>query len=92
MSDPFTDPPADSSGWIRHLIQETKRLGEVIVDEGKGNARDHAEIMKCIAELDKAQSVTERDVKVLVAKVSAAVSAAVAFVMWLIRDGIGGFG
>ena len=70
MSDPFADPPVDSSGWIRHLIEETKRLGDVIVDQDKSNGKAHAEIMKCIAELDKAQSVTERDIKVLVAKVN----------------------
>ena len=79
---------SDDSGWVRHLIEETKRLGDVIVDEGKESRARHEATQRQIAELDKAQSLTDRDLKIFIAKVSGGVSAVVALGMWVVKSGV----
>ena len=88
ISDPFSDPPKDPSGWVRHLIEETKRLGEVIVDEGKENRKEHAAITKMITALDKAQMLTDWKLKLLIAKISTVVTLVIAALIWLVKNGI----
>jgi hypothetical protein len=92
-------PNADAVGWIRHLIEESRRLGEHVSDEGKETRREFAalrqEVNDCkselkteIAALDKAQSLTDKDLKIFVAKVSGGVSALVAATLMIIKSGV----
>jgi predicted nucleic acid-binding Zn-ribbon protein len=84
---------------LNHAVKEMGRLGEFVKEEGKDNRRRFEESQREVAEwrqelkdeiaaLDKAQSLTDKDLKVFVAKVSGVVSAIVASLMWAVKAGI----
>jgi hypothetical protein len=84
---------------LNHVVIELERLGKHVLDEGKDNrkrfddirsdmARNAATLRSEIAALDKAQTLTDRELKWLIAKVSAFVSAVVVATGWLIKSGV----
>lgn len=87
---------------LDYVVKEMERIGNVVEAQGKDASAWRDELKDCIADLrddlhreiaklDKAQSLTDRDLKFLIAKISAVVAAVVSIAGgvfgWLVKSG-----
>jgi hypothetical protein len=93
------NPNLDTVGWIRHLIEESKRLGEHVREEGRDTQKRfdeiksemsnlRLEIERQVGRVSTAQKLTDREMKLKISGISAVVSAIVTALITLLKMGI----
>jgi hypothetical protein len=73
---------------LDHVVQEMSRIGDVVEQQGNEMRQTREELLRGIAALDKAQVLTDRELKWFVTKVSAAAAAVVSAAFWLLKSGV----
>jgi t-SNARE complex subunit (syntaxin) len=81
---------------LNHVVQEMARLGDVVAEEGRDTRQRFDslknEVTQCktdltqkISDLDKAQALTDKEVKKQIAKVSGIVSGVIGIALWILK-------
>ncbi len=84
---------------LGHVVREMERLGNVVSEEGRDTrqrfddlkvevAACKTELTKQISDLDKAQALTDKEIRVQISKVSAIVSALTGIAIWVLKSGV----
>jgi hypothetical protein len=84
---------------LDYVVKEMERIGDVVEEQGKEAIKTREELrleiaglrdyMKDeIACLDKAQTLTDRELKWFVAKVSTVAATAVSAALWILKSGV----